>query len=327
MLPKITDNEYINYRIISSNEAKERIIQIVRGQPYENMERDLNNLSALLNDIDANDLIAFLAQMDRKGLNMIGIYKIENQINHKIYIGQSINIEKRFNKHKSSAFNPNDKQYNNYFYSSIRKYGIKNFTFSVIEKCKRNELDERERYWIQYYNSTNPEKGYNLTDGGQNAITYTPKLDHDKVNQIKNLLKNSIISEAEIAEKFNVSQKMISEINQGNAWVSENTQYPIRTYSLKKEIQPRYKCKKCGKILQWETKNSLCRECYEKSTRIVDRPSREKLKFEVRYFSFLTLGKQYGVSDNAIRKWCINYNIPSKRKDINIIPDLKWINI
>ena len=65
MLPKITDNEYINYRILSSNEAKERIIQIMRGQPYEGMERDLNNLSALLNDVDANDLIAFLAQLDR----------------------------------------------------------------------------------------------------------------------------------------------------------------------------------------------------------------------------------------------------------------------
>lgn len=70
MLPKITDNEYINYRIISSNEAKERIIQIMRGQPYAEMERDLNNLSALLNDVDANDLIAFLAQLDRKGLKI-----------------------------------------------------------------------------------------------------------------------------------------------------------------------------------------------------------------------------------------------------------------
>lgn len=64
MLPKITDNEYMNYRIISSDEAKERIIQIMRGQPYAGMERDLNNLSALLNDVDANDLIAFLAQWD-----------------------------------------------------------------------------------------------------------------------------------------------------------------------------------------------------------------------------------------------------------------------
>ena len=70
MLPKITDNEYINYRIISSNEAKERIIQIMRGQPYAEIERDLNNLSALLNDVDANDLIAFLAQLDRKGLKI-----------------------------------------------------------------------------------------------------------------------------------------------------------------------------------------------------------------------------------------------------------------
>lgn len=64
MLPKITDNEYINYCILSSNEAKERIIQIVRGQPYAEMERDLNNLSALLNEVDANDLVAFLAQLD-----------------------------------------------------------------------------------------------------------------------------------------------------------------------------------------------------------------------------------------------------------------------
>ena len=70
MLPRITDNEYINYRILSSNEAKERIIQIMRGQPYADMERDLNNLSALLNDVDANDLIAFLAQLDRKGLKI-----------------------------------------------------------------------------------------------------------------------------------------------------------------------------------------------------------------------------------------------------------------
>ena len=60
-----TGDRNFDYYIMNSQAAKEEIIKIMRGQPYENMERDLNNLSALLNDVDANDLIAFLAQWDR----------------------------------------------------------------------------------------------------------------------------------------------------------------------------------------------------------------------------------------------------------------------
>lgn len=60
-----TGDRIFDYYIMNSQAAKEEIIKIMRGQPYENMERDLNNLSALLNDVDANDLIAFLAQLDR----------------------------------------------------------------------------------------------------------------------------------------------------------------------------------------------------------------------------------------------------------------------
>ena len=60
-----TGDRNFDYYIMNSQAAKEEIIRIMRGQPYENMERDLNNLSALLNDVDANDLIAFLAQWDR----------------------------------------------------------------------------------------------------------------------------------------------------------------------------------------------------------------------------------------------------------------------
>lgn len=65
MLPKITNNEFINYNIISSSEAKEKIIQILRGQPYAGMERDLDNLSAMLNDIDADELLSGYNSMDR----------------------------------------------------------------------------------------------------------------------------------------------------------------------------------------------------------------------------------------------------------------------
>lgn len=54
---------------------------------------------------------------------MIGIYKYTNQINGKIYIGQSLNVEHRNMAHKSSAFNQNANDYNSRFHKAIRKYG------------------------------------------------------------------------------------------------------------------------------------------------------------------------------------------------------------
>lgn len=58
-----------------------------------------------------------------------GIYKIQNLINGKIYIGQSKNIEKRWLRHKTTAFNKNDHSYNLPLYRAIRKYGLENFSF------------------------------------------------------------------------------------------------------------------------------------------------------------------------------------------------------
>ena len=91
---------------------------------------------------------------------MIGIYKITNKINGKSYIGQSIDIERRWREHKKnigSSKNP--------LYLDFKKYGLENFSFEILEECKVKDLDEKEIYWIKRYDSHN--KGYNLTDGGQ----------------------------------------------------------------------------------------------------------------------------------------------------------------
>ena len=79
---------------------------------------------------------------------MIGIYKITSPTG-RIYIGQSINIENRFKKYKSLDCKTQTK-----LYRSIIKYGYKNHVFKILEICEKNSLNERERYWQDFYNST-----------------------------------------------------------------------------------------------------------------------------------------------------------------------------
>jgi len=52
----------------------------------------------------------------------------------------------------------------------MRKYGIDNFSFEVIEECSLEELNDKEKYWIKYYDSHNSSNGYNLTDGGNTSM-------------------------------------------------------------------------------------------------------------------------------------------------------------
>lgn len=90
---------------------------------------------------------------------MIGIYKITNNINGKIYIGQSNNIQRRFSEHQNrgaASRIPVD--------VAIQKYGKENFSFEIIEECAIEQLNQRETYWINYFNSI--EHGYNCSVGG-----------------------------------------------------------------------------------------------------------------------------------------------------------------
>lgn len=109
---------------------------------------------------------------------MIGIYKITNLINQKKYIGQSIDIERRFKEHHINPFNTIDCANKQLFYQAIKKYGIDNFSFEVLEECKVEELDEKEKYWIKYYNTYigwENSQGYNMTIGGSGSRKINPK--------------------------------------------------------------------------------------------------------------------------------------------------------
>lgn len=98
-----------------------------------------------------------------------GIYKITNQINGKCYIGQSIDIEKRWKQHKlQSSWR---KQKEKILYKAFTKYGLNNFIFEIIEECQRKDLDKREIYWIKKFDSY--KNGYNMTKGGQGDRDYS----------------------------------------------------------------------------------------------------------------------------------------------------------
>lgn len=105
---------------------------------------------------------------------MIGIYKIKNYINGKIYIGQSWNIEKRWREHRSNDNN----SHNYHLYNAFKKYGIENFSFDVLKEFEKTSypgillqkhLDRLEVMYIKYYESINHDKGYNKETGGSNG--------------------------------------------------------------------------------------------------------------------------------------------------------------
>ena len=80
---------------------------------------------------------------------MIGIYKIISPLG-KIYIGQSIDIDVRFNNYKKLKCKSQLRIYNSFI-----KYGVDNHIFKTIEECSLDLLNERERYWQDYYDVLN----------------------------------------------------------------------------------------------------------------------------------------------------------------------------
>lgn len=94
------------------------------------------------------------------------IYSVENKINGKRYIGQAVDYERRVKEHQSRYSKDNSKSTRSHFYRAIRKYGIENFTFSILEECSIEELNALEKKYIKEYDTF--KNGYNMTEGGQN---------------------------------------------------------------------------------------------------------------------------------------------------------------
>lgn len=117
-----------------------------------------------------------LLNSDIKKLSNV-IYMFQNKFNNKKYIGQtSKTLSDRVAMHVWQS-----KNQSSYFHNALFKYGIENFDIQIIDICSdKQQLNEKEKYWINHFSSNNKELGYNLTSGGT-SYTHVPVFKKDSI--------------------------------------------------------------------------------------------------------------------------------------------------
>lgn len=253
---------------------------------------------------------------------MIGIYKITNKVNGHSYVGQSSNIQRRWQNHKVAAYNLNDKGYEYPLYRAMRKYGQKVFSFEVLEECSQAALNEREIWWI---NQLQPE--YNQTVGGDYQITGN-KLTPSQVDEIKKILISDIegkIQHKDLATKYGVCKDTIRDINVGRTWFDEKLSYPLHysKFDPRNPNKARNYCCDCG--IEISKGSNRCIKCDGLYRRKELPLTREELKNLIRTTPFTKIGKMFNVTDNSVRKWCDKCNLPRKASEIKKINDQDWL--
>lgn len=155
------------------------------------------------------------------------IYKVTNLVNQKIYIGQTVkDLEYRKGCHYREMKNPNRKRV--YFHNALAKYKDSDFIWEVIAEANtKEELDKLEQYWVSYYNSNDPEKGYNLKAGGQLGGGVNSQSTKDKIGETTKIKW----------QNPEIAKKMMDGLRKGNETIKEMAKNNYKTVV----------CKKCGK--------------------------------------------------------------------------------
>lgn len=140
------------------------------------------------------------------------IYVITNKINNKQYVGQSVDIDKRWYAHKNNS----KYESNIYLYNAMKKHGLDNFTFDVIESdIPLDKINEREEFWIKELSTLRPN-GYNLTLGGEGTKGYVMSDNTKTLISIKAKERYDSMSPEEKKEMINRLPKTGGDLDKMN---------------------------------------------------------------------------------------------------------------
>ena len=168
-------------------------------------------------------------------MKKIGIYKITSPTK-RIYIGQSVDIGRRFRQYRTMA----NCQEQSTLFRSLKKHGVFNHRFEIIELCNCDVLTEKEAYWIEYYKSNDKRKGMNIRGAGSKGKLSTSTkrkiLNSNKgkkrtVEQRMNLSKAKKINPTKFWQGKKRSDKTIEKLKNSLFGVV-NANKPIIQYDL-----------------------------------------------------------------------------------------------
>lgn len=168
-----------------------------------------------------------------------GIYVITCILNNKKYIGQSVDIVKRnrgeLSLMKKGKFHSGNSS-NRHMENALKKYGWKNFSFKVLEECKKDELNDKEKYWINLYHTNNSKYGYNLNSGGNGNRDYHQTLEaKNKMSKSKKIYFSDFKNRQNAAIR---TKKYFSNLNNRNKSALSHNGIPFFSINFEtKEIK------------------------------------------------------------------------------------------
>lgn len=189
----------------------------------------------LINLFVYNNYIAYLCNMKaNKKDNKCGIYCIKNIVNNKVYIGKSKNIYKRIHQHLYDLRNNRFKNENQHLLKSWYKYGNDNFEYFVLEYLDYDEnlVKEKELYWINYYNSTDRNKGYNFRMDSSTKMICHKETSKKISERLKKEWKNGIRKNHSKKLSNNWNSNPERKIIQSKIMKNNLTKYKYKIYNL-----------------------------------------------------------------------------------------------
>ena len=222
----------------------------------------------------------------------VGIYAIINNVDGKCYVGKSVNVERRITHHRYYLRKPERpvKQTNRHLFNAVKKQGIDNFTFTVVEefdKIDEDLISERELFWMLHFKSTERDHGYNLR-----ADSSTRMIVHDDTR-----------------ERISQNNRGVNNPNYGNKWDDRKKLYMSE---LKSE---QHREGVYGD--EWKSKISIKSSEFWSNNPDVKTQMANKVKIKKQKYNFIQMDECL----NVVKVW------PSVESIVNENPGWKWQNI